>query len=373
VILLSVAGLFFYQTSYPFLLLPFYLLFLTGGVASMRGRPFRVICWGIFIYLIILPVYLGLFRLGLLWTNMAPSDRTALASSLTERLSFFFAYPMNQAFNGNLFFDVRSIVSQLMFPVLFLAWAVVVFRSSRKGAGGGPLRPAGNFLQTGQSVLSDRSVISGQSSVGQPVSSGKVRAMIALRYILGLMAFWVLGFLPQLAGHEAYAPYRTMLVMTLLVFLALTFAVLSLLHSARGRMLFTFTVVMALLGKGAYNYKIYVADPLGKEYNVIRQELRTHYNGHIQEIVFIRPHADGFEASQGIQSYKDEFGMPSTNKDWTPDPLVRQLLYEFTGSRQRADALNVTSFFIDDFHDSPALHKEGVLLINAAQLLNDLK
>jgi hypothetical protein len=357
VILLSVAGLFFYQTPCSFLLLPFFLAFLTGAVPAAGGdRSFKIICWGVLIYLIILAIYLGLFRLGLLWTKMLPSDRTVLASSLTERLSFFFGYPMNQAFNGNLFFDVRSIVSQLIFPVLFLVWAVVVFRSSRKGANSGPLRLAG---QSG--------------AAGRPVIPGKIRHMISLRYILGLMAFWVLGFLPQLAGHEAYAPYRTMLVMTLLVFLTLVYAVLSLLHSPRGRMLFTFTMVVALLGKGAYNYKVYLADPLGKEYNVIRQELRAHYNEHIQEIVFIRPHGDGFEASQGIRSYKDEFGQPSTNKDWTPDPLMRQLVYELTGSRQQAAALKVTQCSVDDFHDNSSFHKEGVLLINASQLLNDLK
>jgi len=214
----------------------------------------------------------------------------------------------------------------------------------------------------------------GQSApVEQPGTSGKVSTMMSLRYILGLMAFWVLGFLPQLVGHEAYAPYRTMLVMTLMVFMALVFAGLSLLHNNRSRMLVTFVLVAALLGKGAYNYKVYVADPLGKEYNAIRRELQTHYNGHIQEIVFIRPHRDGFETSLGIRSYKDEFGQPSTNKDWTPDPMMRQLVYEFTGSRQQAAALKVTQYFVDDFHDSSAFHRDSVLLINAAQLLNDLK
>jgi hypothetical protein len=303
------------------------------------------------VYLIILVVYFGLFRLGLLWTNLPPSDRTVLASSLWERLSFFFAYPMNQAFNGNLFFDVRSIVSQLMFPVLFLVWVVVVFVSSRRGGSIGLVQSAGR----------------------PAVIPGEIRGKLSLCYILGLMVFWVLGFLPQLAGHEAYAPYRTMLVMTLMVFLALVYAVLSLLRNVRSRVLFTFVVAAMLLGKGAYNYKVYLADPLKKEYLAIRQELRTHYDEHIREVVFIRPHADGFEASQGIRSYKDEFGLPSTNKDWTPGPLVKQLVYEFTGSRQRADTLRVIQYFTDDFHDSSSFHQEAVLLINTPQLLNDLK
>ena len=392
VLVLSVTGLFFYQSPYPLLLLPFYFLFLTGAYpASLQNQPvasgpvappvsaypvsprqnqlmapdrlLKTVYWGVLVYLIILAIYFGLFRLGLKWTGLPASDRTALATDPMERLSFFFSYPINQAFNGNLFFDVRSIVSQLMFPVLCLTWVIILLRISR-----------------------------GSTRTGHAVSSpGKTRAWALARYIFGLLAFWVLGFLPQLAGHEAYGPYRTMLVMTLMVFLALVYTALSLIRTARGRTLFSFALVLALLLKGAYNYKVYIADPLRKEYQVIRQELRAHYNEHIQEVVFIRPYADGFEASLGIQSYKDEFGLPSTNKDWVPDPLVRQQVYEITGSRQRADALNVIQYEyvkmeewkgavagkmgvrVEALRDSAVLNRGNVLYINAPKLLNDLK
>ncbi|MES1249856.1 MAG: hypothetical protein ABUL46_04185, partial [Chitinophaga rupis] len=129
------------------------------------------------------------------------------------------------------------------------------------------------------------------------------------------------------------------------------------------------------------------------------------------------------ESSLGIGSYKDEFGMPSTNKDWTPEPLLKQLVLELTGSRQQAEALKVTQYANMEewkaaggqanpkiggtdqavgtgttnlqqkmavvqatqvvsqagpvtpelWADSAVLHRDSILYINAPKLLNDLK
>ncbi len=428
VILLSVTGLFFYQTPYPFLLLPFYLLFLLkevpggkgvlpaepvlpggelkpdgligtmaeekGGLIGTRaggksrlvgpvaagsdalligsGNKFPgAVYIGILVYFIILGVYFALFRFGLKVMGMAASERTALATDPLERLSFFFSYPMNQAFNGNFLFDVKSVVSQMVFPVLFLAWVIALVRSAR--------------------------VADGQSHSGKS-HFGKSQWMHILRTILLMLAFWGLGFLPQLAGHEAFAPYRTMLVMTVMVFVALVYTALSLIRTSPGKVRFSFYLILVLLGKGAYNYKVYLADPLGKEYQVIRQAVNTHYNNGVREVVFIRPSDHGFEKSLGIGSFKDEFGLPSTQKDWTPEPLVRQLVYELTGSRARAEALKLTQYASveeykgeagdgkgsqaspaevkpvtpEEWKDSAVLNRDNILYINAPKLLNEL-
>ena len=355
VVALGVTGLFFYQSPYPFLLLPFYLLFLT----RKDGKFDRPVYIGLLFFFIILGIYYGCFTTGLKLTGMEASSRTALATNPLERLSFFFSYPMNQAFNGNFFFDVKSGISQAVFPVLFLAWLVITFRTARA------------------SITPAASIVPGVPTPADPSPKshpGRGRAMIALRYIGGILFFWILGFLPQLVGQEAFGPYRTMLVLGLMVFLALMDAVFVYLRTEKARMYVSFIVILLLLGKGAWNYKTYLADPLRMEYQAIKGAVKDHYTDRIKTVVFVMAPENGFEKRFGIGSYKDEFGMPSTHKDWTPDPLLRQLVYEITGNRQTAAALRVTLVnAVKEAADTTGLRDGTVLLVDAPQLLNDLK
>lgn len=340
VLVLGVTALFFYQSPYPFLLLPCYLLFLTRKDGKI-GRPVIV---GLVYYFAGLVIYFLLFKYSLKASAMVASDRTELAFKPLDRISFFFSFPMNQAFNGNAFFDARSLFSQAMFPVLFLCWVALVFYSGRG--------------QTARNI----------------------------RYLLGMLAFWILGYLPLLIAKESFGPYRTMLVLSVMVFMMLADAALPLIRSPRMRTAVSFVLIGVLLAAGAYHYKVYLADPLKKEYQSVRAAVRDGYTDRIREVVFIRASDHGFEKSLGIGSYKDEFGMPSTNKDWTPEPLVRQIVLELTGSRQRAEALRLVQYAgLEEW--KAAAGKRGatnpagtglagidsVLIIDASRLLNDLQ
>ena len=323
--ILGIASLFFYQSPYPLLLLPFYLRFLT----RRDGVFDRTVARGIVYYLVIMAIYFGLFKLGLRITGMEASSRTGLATNPLERLSFFFSNPMNQAFSENIIFDVRSLVTQTLFPVLLPAWLFLVFRYR------------------------------GQRGVG-----------FSIRYVVGLLVFWILSFLPQLASHETFAPYRTMLVLTLMVMLALADAVLERAPSEKVKVRWGLVLVLLLLAKGAYNYKTYMADPLSEEYRIVQREVSTRYHKGIREVVFILAPENGFKASFGIGSFKDEFGLPSTHKDWTPEPLVKQLVYEMTGNREEAEGLTVElSGTRAAVRDPSPLQDPGVLVIDMPALL----
>ncbi|HWK04582.1 MAG TPA: hypothetical protein VNS58_13170 [Puia sp.] len=322
VLALGVTALFFYQPSYPFLLLPFYLLFLTRKDGKI-GKPVVI---GLVYYFAGLGIYFLLFKYSLKAWGMVASPRTALTFNPLDRISFFFSSPMNQAFNGNALFDARSILSQAVFPVLFLCWVVSVFYSGRN-----------------------------------------------IRYLLGILAFWILGYLPQLIARESFGPYRTMLVLSVMIFMLLADTALPMIRSPRARTIFAFILIGALLTTGAYHYKAYLADPLSKEYASIRTAVREGYSDRIREVVFIRASDHGFDKSLGIGSYKDEFGMPSTNKDWTPEPLVKQLVWELTGSRQQAEALRLVQYASEEeWKAATGKAGDSVLTINAPQLLNDL-
>ncbi len=325
VLLLGLASLFYYQSPYPLLLLPFYLQFLVrrDGIIDRNVR-LGVVWFGA-----ILIAYFLLFKLSLRISGLQPSDRTALASDPIERISFFIGYPMNQAFNVNVLFDARSPVSQAVFPVLLVVWVWLVLRRGGK-KGRGP----------------------------------------ALRYLLGMFAFWILGFAPELADHEHFAAYRVMLVLTLMVSLALADVLLGLMPSEKAREWLTLLLVGLLALRGAYNYRTYTAAPFSEEYQIVRQEVREHYHAGVSRVAFVLAPLNGFEATRGISPFTDEFGLPSTCKTWAPESLVRQIVYEMTGSRAAGEGLKVTLFTTSQgARDSVSVQDPQMMLIDMPKLL----
>ena len=61
--------------------------------------------------------------------------------------------------------------------------------------------------------------------------------------------------------------------------------------------------------------------------------------------------------------------MPSTYKDWTPEPLVKQIVYELTGNRQEAQSLKVSVYRSEgEIPDPSVLSHDDVLYIDAHTL-----
>jgi len=328
VILLGVGALFFYQSTYTFLLLPFYLQFLL----KKDGKADRTVFIGLAIFLFTILVYYLLFKYSLRASGIGASNRTSLAFDPLERLSFFFSYPLNQAFNLNAFFDVRSIVSQAVFPVLFTAWVIGVFYSRR-----------------GQTVVN-------------------------LRFICGIFGWLMLAYLPALMARESFGPYRTMSVLSMMVFLLLADWWPAWVKPGGMRTGLYIAAILVLLARGGYVYKYYLADPLHGEYKVIRKAVSDQYTDRVREVVFVLPKENGFNHTPGIRNYKDEFGVPSSSKDWTPEPLTKQIVYELTGNRQLAEALKVTLMNgPQEIRDTTMMHNKNILFINAPSLLESIR
>ncbi|HEY4289493.1 MAG TPA: hypothetical protein VGN00_20470 [Puia sp.] len=293
--LMGIASLFIYQTMYPFILLPFYGIFLLRRDGRLTRSMLAALCF----FFVVLGLYFLLFQWSLKATGVSSASRTNLGFDPLNRLSFFFSFPLNQAFNINAFFFPRSVLSQAIMPVLLLAWVLYTF-----------------FTRRGQ-------------------------AMTNIRYLAGLFVWWMLGYLPQLIARESFGPYRTMIVFSVMVFLMIGDVVFTLVKEERSRRILTAVVVLVLLIRGGYVYKNYIADPLAYEYKVLRGNIRDHYTAGTREVVFILAKEDGFQSSFGVGPQKDELGMPSTYKDWAPEGLVKQIVTEMTGSRAVAEALKV--------------------------------
>jgi len=323
-ILLGIVSLFIYQPMYPFILLPFY------GVYLLRkdGRLTRGMVAALLVYFVALGVYYLLFQWSLKATGVSSANRTSLGFDPLDRLSFFFSFPLNQAFNVNAFFFPRSVLSQAIAPVLLLAWVLYTF-----------------FSQRG-------------------------RATRNLLYLGGMIVWWMLGYLPQLIAKESFGPYRTMIVFNVMVFLMMGDVVFTLVKEERNRRILTAAVVAVLLIRGGYVYKNYIADPLSYEYKILRGNIRDHYTTGTREVVFILAPEDGFQSSFGIGPQKDELGMPSTYKDWAPEGLVKQIVKEMTGNRSEAAALKVDVLpGLAALKDPSLLKDPKVLVIDMPALL----
>ena len=323
-ILLGVCSLFIYQPMYPFILLPFY------GVFLLRkdGRMTRGMLVALVIFFVALGIYFLLFQWSLKATGVSSAHRTSLGFDPLDRLSFFFSFPLNQAFNVNAFFFPRSVLSQAIAPVLLLTWVLYTF-----------------FSRRGQAVRN-------------------------LRYLAGMIVWWMLGYLPQLIAQESFGPYRTMIVFNIMVFLLMGDVVFTLVKEERTRKILTAAVVVLLLVRGGYVYKNYIADPLSYEYKIVRGNIRDHYTTGTREVVFILAPEDGFQSSFGIEPQKDELGMPSTYKDWAPEGLVKQIVTEMTGSKGEGEALKVDVLpNLAAVRDPSLLKDPRVLVIDMPALL----
>src|SRR5205085_12291984 len=84
--------------------------------------------------------------------------------------------------------------------------------------------------------------------------------------------------------------------------------------------------------------------PLKKEYAVLRKFFESNYRPSIDTVYFVR--ADKFLFSREFHTkvYRDEFGAPSTYRDWVPEPIIKQMIFEMTGDRKHAERTNVIQF-----------------------------
>jgi hypothetical protein len=145
----------------------------------------------------------------------------------------------------------------------------------------------------------------------------------------------------------------------------LTEAFLAVLHSQIQVRRFTISVSLVLVVLAFYNFNIQYCNPLKQEYNALYNYINNTYTPGMQQVYFIRPDKNLFQA-QGLRTYKDELGVPSTYRDWVPETIVKQLVYEKTGKRAQAAALQVQQFETKAAFDS--LH----ITIMAASMVVDM-
>jgi hypothetical protein len=322
----AMCSLFTYQTAFGFFLLPFFLYFIKNRSAKID----RTIIIGVGFYLVCYVIYYFLFKYSLKAYNVPPSTRATIHIDPLGKLSFFFSYPLAQAFSFNFLYNARSILSQMFYPLVILFWVISL------------------FLQIGKKKI------------------GTIIGHVLICFVL-----LILAYLPLMISVENFASYRTMFALNFLVFVMVCEFVISFLKTQRIKNIIAAVAAIGFCAVAFYNYHINFSKPLEKEYAALRSYFMKNYQGRKETIFFLRPPVNLFKPAFGVNYYTDEFGYPSTEKDWTPEPLLKQLVLEKTKSREKAKQMLL---HVSSSTESPAFSATdttaNVLLINMQAVFN---
>jgi hypothetical protein len=320
-LLLGIISLFIYQNAFGIFLIPFFLHY----VQRKKIKPDRVMIIGIIFYLAIYLLYYLLFKYSLRAYHIEASTRTEIHFNFFKKLSFFFSGPFPQGFSINLLFRPGSIFLQIFYLLVFTVWLIITFKRNKHNT------IAGNVL-----------------------------------FVTVIVFLLVLIYLPSVIAAESFASYRTLFVFNLAVFILVTDSLLYLFRQEKKRRLFTLSIGLWLMLTGIYAFNFQYINPLKKEYKILKSFVQANYNTGINQVYFIRADKFLFTPEFHTRVYRDEFGTPSTCRDWVPEPIIKQMVFQSTKNRNIADSLTVIQF---ENHD--LFIKAGVIP-NANTLVVDM-
>ncbi|MGC4036540.1 MAG: hypothetical protein QM764_11305 [Chitinophagaceae bacterium] len=295
----GVTSLFFYQSSFGLFLLPFFLQYLKSDTLL----PGKTVMKTVLFYFIVYIFYYLIFKYSLSVQNYEQVNRAKISTDILGKLSFLFSDPLPSSFSLNILYTARSIFSQVFAPVMMALWAIMTFIRYRKNG-----------------ILP-----------------------ILFRLILTII-FLAIIYLPSMVVSENFASYRTLFAMNLAVFCLLTDSIFSFIKLETTKNIFTVCLSLFLIATGFYNFNNQFINPLKNEYKAFTGFMSKNLSENLQTVYFIRADRFMFSPYYHTLPYKDEFGLPSTNKDWVPESLVKQSVFELTGDRHKAEKINVVQF-----------------------------
>ena len=302
-ILFGCISLFTYQNGFGCFLLPF-LLQLIAKPGAIKKMAIAV-----GVYFLIYVIYYGAFQLLLMLNHMQASERTGLHINVGNKLPFFIARPLGSAFHFTYLFNEKSIAGFVVYIFFASAWLLVyIFRQRKK-----------------DSKLID-----------------------CIKYLLIVFCTLGLIYLPSLIVKENYSSNRTLFALNLGVFFLVADNLLSVIKSEKTKNAAIVIVSLLFVVNAWFNFNKQYLEPVAKEYAQMRNFIETKYHPGIDSVFFIRPPEDFFVKKYGITRSWDEFGVPSTFFEWTPEFLVKQVVFEKTGDRNTAEKLVVKTSLVKE-------------------------
>jgi hypothetical protein len=328
VLVLGLTALFWYQVGAGAFLIPFLLHFATNRKFE---KPDRTVIIGVIAYLFIAGVYFFLFKYSLKLEGIDAAERTGVDLNILKKISFFVGVPLAQTFSFNFLFNLRSILSQAFYITVIAVWVGNLFLANRQ-----------------------------------------VPVLNKLRYLLIVFGFMLLIYLPMLVAEDLFAPYRTMICLNLAMFIVLADMILGWLKTDRYKNAFLVTGMLVFFAAGFYNFRYNFLQPILHEYQLVRSYIEKQYTPGINKIYFLRPPEDLFLKPYHIRAYRDELGVPSTFKDWTPEPLVKQIIFEITHDKKIAQQTEIIQFTEEAAMNSQVNTKDShTMIIDVAGIFNN--
>jgi hypothetical protein len=324
VVVLALGSLSLYQAAIGAFLLPFFLCHLNDRFKKIDP----VMYIGVGFYLAISLLYFILFKYSLVAYGIGASDRTALSVNPLEKLSFFFSQPLAQAFSFNFLYNMHGIFSQAFYPVMFATWLYSVFA-----------------LEKEQKLI------------------------YKFAYIARVLLLLMLMYISVLMPRENFASYRTMLCLNLAGTMLLVDVILRLVKQSRIKTVIPYLAGGIVVVVAWCNFNLNYIRPLKKEYQALHTYFQQNYDSSQTTIYFVRPQDNLFKKLYNQNLYKDEFGLPSSHKDWTPEPLIKQMVLESTGNREKARQITIVNLPFEERESAKA--EAGSLIIDVEKILVD--
>jgi hypothetical protein len=324
VILLGLGSLFLYQPMFAAFLLPFFLCHLYDRYKKID----RIMYLGVGFYLLVCLLYFILFKYLLAVSGIGASDRTVLAKDPLEKISFFFSQPLAQAFSFNFLYNMHGLFSQAFYPLMAATWLFSVFAFDKE-----------------------------------------TKLTYKFAYIVRMLLLMMLMYAFVMLPRENFASYRTMLCLNLAGTMLLTDVIMRLFSKSRFKNILPYGACAIVVVVAWCNFNLNYIQPLKKEYQAIHTYFQQNYDSSNTTIYFVRPQDNLFQRLYSQHLYKDEFGLPSTHKDWTPEPLIKQMVLESTGDREKARQTPVINLAYEE-RDSAKV-APGSLIIDVEKILVD--
>lgn len=329
VLLLGLVSLFTYQIGIGMFLVPFLLHF----NSRKFEKPDSILITGVVYMLAIVGIYFLLYKLQIKVQNLVVPDRTELELNVFKKISFFVGVPTAQAFSFNLLFNLKSIFSQLFYILAIAVWAIHAFITQRN----------------------------------KPILNKII-------YLAVVFALLMLIYLPVMVTVENFSSYRTMMALNTAVVLMLLNMIVQWIKPVSWKQGFAVAAMLIFVGVGFYNFRYNFLNPIVKEYQLVRAEVEKQYTPGITKIYFLRPPENFYGEQFNVHYYRDEFGVPLTHKDWVPDPLVKQIIYEKTHDKSIAEKTTVAMFTNEEeenFNNQVALKEPNTFAIDVQQLFKN--
>lgn len=297
-IVAGLCSLFMYQISFGFFLIPFVLYL----IHKKTTASFKILLPGIIAYFIITIIYYGAFLISLKVAGVPASNRTNFSFDIVGKLGFFFGIPLSHAFSFNFLYNSHSVLSQA-FPIVMMAFWVV------------------SFFKKDKNILRKKLV-----------------------FLILFIALCMLIYLPLLVSKESFSSYRTMFALNFVVAFALLETVFQMIKTNSTKNTFAIIITGCFVMVAYRNFRFNFIKPLNKEYHLVKDFFDKKYLPGVDTVYFLRPPENIFYTLYGVTSFNDEFGIASTFKDWTPVPLLKQLIFEKTNHREIAEKIIFIQF-----------------------------